>query len=198
MNTHDWAIGVDRDHVRRIQLHPERYAPGGLIHLLLEVVAYADEEAESLGRQGVCAIAFHGDGSVSVADDGRGTDTRPDEHGMPLRKPVMATKDLRFFDGAPAAYLPDGMPRRGMSVVAALSEWLVHTNRRRDGAWTQRYESGFPTTGLVAVEGDRTTGTTVRFMPGSAMRQPLPVGPARAGELAGRFPHLRVTTRQGD
>jgi DNA gyrase/topoisomerase IV subunit B len=38
-------------------------------------------------------------------------------------------------------------PRRGISVVAALSEWLVHTNRRRDDAWTQRYEHGIPSAG---------------------------------------------------
>ena len=58
----------------------------------------------------------------AVADNGRGTDTRYDERGEPVRKPVMATKDLRFFDTAGAELLPDGHPRRGMSVVAALSE----------------------------------------------------------------------------
>lgn len=65
-----------------------------------------------------------------------------------VKKPVMATKDLRFFDHPGAQLLPDGQPRRGMSVVAALSEWLVHTNRRAGGAWTQRYEHGVPATGL--------------------------------------------------
>src|SRR5690242_14226850 len=96
----------------------------------MEVVAYADEEAASAERRGRCTISLHGDGSVSVADDGRGTQTRTDDGGTAVRKPVMATRDLRFFDGAPSAHLPDGTPRRGMSVVAALSEWLVHTNRR--------------------------------------------------------------------
>ena len=57
-----------------------------------------------------------------------------------------------------------------MSVVAALSEWLVHTNRRRNGAWTQRYERGIPVTGLEPVEADDTTGTLVHFRPDEPLR----------------------------
>ncbi|MFF0220538.1 hypothetical protein [Streptomyces vinaceus] len=72
----------------------------------------------------------------------------------------MATKDLRFFDHPEAQLLPDGHPRRGMSVVAALSEWLVHTNRHADGAWVQRYEHGVPVTGLTAVPDDGSTRST--------------------------------------
>jgi DNA gyrase subunit B len=105
----------------------------------------------------------------------------------------MSSKDLRFFDGAPAAHLPDGAPRRGMSVVAALSEWLVHTNRRRNGAWTQRYENGVPVTDLTAVPGDGTTGTTVRFLPSPALRPAEPLSPARVHEVTSRFPRLDVT-----
>jgi DNA gyrase subunit B len=190
--THDWSAVVDHDHLNQIQTRPDQYAPGGLVHLLLEVMAYADEEAESLGRQGDCTITLHGDGSVSVADDGRGTDTRPDKDGRSIKKPVMATKDLRFFDGTPTVHLPDGTPRRGMSVVAALSKWLIHTNRRRNGAWTQRYENGIPATDLAAVEGDGTTGTTVHFMPGLAMRHPDRLTPTMVHEVASRFPHLEV------
>lgn len=81
----------------------------------------------------------------------------------------MATKDLRFFDFPQVERLPDSHPRRGMSVVAALSEWLVHTNRRLNGAWTQRYEHGVPVTDLEPVEVDGTTGTLVRFKPGESL-----------------------------
>ena len=82
-----------------------------------------------------------------------------------MKKPIMATRDLRFFDVAAPHLLPDGRPRRGMSVVAALSYRLVHTNRRPDGSWTQRYEHGIPATGLVPVAANGTTGTTVHFRP---------------------------------
>src|SRR5690606_27939156 len=97
--THDWSASVDVGHLDAIGRDPATYAPGGATHLLLEVLAYAAEEAA----------------------------------GRPIRKPVMATKDLRFFD-TPSEILPDGFPRRGMSVVAALSDWLVHTNRRVEGS----------------------------------------------------------------
>jgi len=103
----------------------------------------------------------------------------------------MATKDLRFFDDPDTEWLPDGHPRRGMSVVAALSEWLIHTNRRTGGSWTQRYEHGVPTTELTPVADDGSTGTTVHFQPSITVL----VGPrVMAPELtrAASWPHLRV------
>ncbi|MEV0230963.1 hypothetical protein [Nonomuraea sp. NPDC050786] len=155
---------MDVEHLAHIRQDPLAFAPGGLRHLVLEVVAYAADEAESDGG-GRCTVTLHADGSVSVADGGRGTDTRLDEHGRAVKKPIMASKDLRFFDHPGTQVLPDGHPRQGMSVVAALSEWLVHTNRRRGGAWTQRYEHGVPVTDLVPIADDGTTGTVVHFRP---------------------------------
>ncbi|MFJ8920179.1 ATP-binding protein [Streptomyces sp. NPDC102415] len=192
--THDWAGTVDLAHLAGIRRDPAAFAPGGAWHLVLEVVAYAADEAE-YGGGGRCRVTLHADGSVSVADDGRGTDTRFDEHGQVVKKPVMATKDLRFFDLPEAQLLPDGHPRRGMSVVAALSEWLVHTNRRHNGSWTQRYEHGSPVTGLEAVPDDGTTGTVVHFLPGERLRAD---GWAQGdvGALAAAWPHLSVEVRR--
>jgi topoisomerase-4 subunit B len=162
--THDWAVAVDRNHLDAIRKAPDTYAPGGLSHLVLEVLAYANDEAEALGRRGQALVTVHADGSVSIADDGRGTDTRRDANGRVIKKPIMATKDLRFFDPEHDVLLPDGAPRRGISVVAALSQWLTHTNRRQNGAWTQRYEHGLPTTDLVPIDSENGTGTTVHFL----------------------------------
>jgi DNA gyrase subunit B len=170
--THDWASTVDAAHLAHIRSDPATFAPGGLRHLILEVVAYAADEAESRGG-GRCTVTLHPDGSVSVADDGRGTDTRFDAHGRAVKKPVMASKDLRFFEHPDAQLLPDGHPRRGMSVVAALSEWLVHTNRRAGGSWVQRYEHGVPATDLTPIADDGTTGTTVHFRPGERVHAEL-------------------------
>ncbi|MFE1957349.1 ATP-binding protein [Streptomyces sp. NPDC059479] len=185
--THDWAGAVDLDHLARIRRNPAAFAPGGAGHLILEVVAYAADEAEC-NDGGRCVVTLLPDGSVSVADDGRGTDTRLDEHGQVVKKPIMASKDLRFFDFPEAQLLPDGHPRRGMSVVAALSEWLVHTNRRQDGAWTQRYEHGVPVTGLEPVAGDGTTGTVVHFCPDEPLR-------AASGLTAGELVRLAMSWR---
>ncbi len=188
--THDWANTVDAEHLAMVRQHPAVFAPGGSLHLILEVIAYPADEAEGT-TSGRCVVTLHGDGSVSVSDNGRGTDTRYDDHGQQIKKPVMATRDLRFFDLPDAQLLPDGYPRRGMSVVAALSEWLMHTNRRRNGAWTQRYEHGIPVTDLVLVADDNTSGTTVHFLPSESLRGAAAVTAAELRKLTA-WPHLSV------
>ncbi|WP_454051352.1 ATP-binding protein [Cellulomonas sp. Marseille-Q8402] len=170
--THDWSTTVDPAHLADVRARAAGLAPGGLPHLLLEALAYPAEEAAVTGR-GRCEVTLLPDGSVRVADDGRGTATVVDGDGRAVRKPVMATRDVRFFAERDAPLLPDGHPRRGMSVVAALSTWLEHTNRRAEGAWTQRYEHGVPVTDLEPVPADGSTGTAVRFLPDAVL---LPAG----------------------
>ncbi|WP_411104944.1 ATP-binding protein [Streptomyces sp. cmx-4-9] len=189
--THDWSRVVDTDHLAHIRQRPAEFAPDGPWHLVLEVLAYAADEASFKGG-GHCLVVLHPDGSLSVRDDGRGTDARMDEHGRIVKKPVMATKDLRFFDFPQVEVLPDGHPRRGMSSVAALSDWLTHTNRRLNGAWTQRYENGVPVTGLEAVEVDGTTGTLVHFRPNGSLGSVTGPTTGDMSRLAAAWPHLRV------
>ncbi|NHN57092.1 ATP-binding protein [Calidifontibacter sp. DB0510] len=167
VTTHDWTRSVDASHLAQIRERAAVYAQGGLRHLVLEVLAYADDEAAAAGRPGTVVVATGSDGSVSVRDDGRGTDTRRTSGGEIVRKPVMATKDVRFFDHASRQVLADGLPRWGMSVVAALSTTLVHENRRVDGCWRQTYHHGIPAAELVETPGDGTTGATVTFTPDS-------------------------------
>jgi len=186
--SHDWAETVDSEHLKRVRSEPHVFAASGTTHLILEVLAYAVDECESAGVAGWCRVTLHADASVSVEDNGRGTDTRYDAYGQPTKKPVMATKDLRFFDCPNAQQLGDGHPRRGMSVVAALSEWLVHTNRRRNGAWTQRYEYGFPVTDLISVRNYGNTGTTVRFLPVHAVRSTQDVSSSMLRKLTTAWP----------
>lgn len=190
--THDWAMTVDPQHLQLIRDQAGQFAPGGLQHLILEILAHANDEAESLGRRGNCTVSRHSDGTISVTDDGRGTDTRRDERGQMIRKPVMATKDLRFFDSS-RALLPDGHPRRGMSVVAALSTWLEHSNHRSDGGWTQRYEHGIPVGDLIKLTDSARTGTTVRFLPDTELLSAEPEDPA----LYLGFPWIAVNTSNG-
>jgi topoisomerase IV subunit B len=73
--THDEAAIVDHEHLAQIRKQSTTYATGGVEHLILEVLAYAADEAESMGGAGRGIVTLHADGSVSVADDGRGTDT---------------------------------------------------------------------------------------------------------------------------
>jgi len=191
VTTHDWSADLDREHLAAIRARADVYGAGGRRHLILEVLAYADEEAASIGRTGRAVVTALPDGSVSVADDGRGTDTRVDEHGHVVRKPVMATKDVRFFDAADAPTLPDGLPRRGMSTVAALSEVLVHENHRATGAWSQTYRHGIPDGALHGVPERGTSGTTVTFRPDPVIGEPTEL----VGSDLVAFPWLVVELR---
>lgn len=161
--THDWSRDVDHEHVRAIQASPAAYAPD-ICHLVLEVLAYPLDEAD-WGATNEVVITLHTDGSISVSDNGRGTDTRLDAAGRPIVKPIMSTRDLRFFDVTDAPLLLDGVRRSGISVVCALSVSLTHTNRRVNGAWAQRYAFGLPDGAREEIPGTQATGTTVRFRP---------------------------------
>jgi DNA gyrase subunit B len=79
-----------------------------------------------------------------------------------------------------------------MSVVAALSRWLIHTNRRRNGAWTQRYEHGIPVTGLSPIPDQDSTGTTVHFLPDDLVRSMGEVSPPVLERSAALWPQLVV------
>ena len=189
--THDWSSDLDRAHLAEVRSRPSHYGAGGRRHLVLEVLAYANEEAESLGRPGLAVVTMHPDGTVTVADDGRGTDTRVDEHGDVVRKPVMSTRDVRFFDAQDGDRLPDGLPRRGISVVSALSPELVHENHAATGAWSQTYRHGVPDGELRAVARSASTGTTVTFRAGADVLGPESL---TAGDLTA-FPALRIEVR---
>ena len=186
--THRWATDVDVDHLLDVRRRASWLAADDATHLVLEVLAYADEEAADRGETGSVQVAVH-DGEVSIVDDGRGTDTRQDESGVIVRKPVMATKDVRFFDASTPPLLPDGRPRRGMSVVAAMSKRLTHENHRNDGGWSQTYRYGIPEDELVPLELSGRTGTTVRFRCSGI--ESLSADTLRA--LSAHFEHIEVT-----
>lgn len=162
--THDWSVHADHDHVARVREDLSRRQAGHLEHLVLEVLAYALDEVVQGSTRSI-EVRRHDDGSWSVRDDGRGTDTRLDARGVPVVKPVMATADLRFFDVDGGEVLADDSPRAGMSVVTSASAWLVHENRRVDGAWRTRYEDGLPVGDPESIDPDGTSGTLVQFLP---------------------------------
>ncbi|GAA2037614.1 hypothetical protein GCM10009740_31880 [Terrabacter terrae] len=162
--THEWGSDLDEQHLHEVsRLLGPPGAAGGRRHLILEVLAYANDEAAALGRTGHVIVTTHADGAVTIEDDGRGTDTRRDSDGRVIRKPVMATADVRFTDINNAPLLPDGLPRRGISTVAALSSALTHENHRDDGAWSQTYRHGIPDGDLKPLRERKPRGTVVTF-----------------------------------
>ena len=191
VTTHDWSKDLDSEHLAQVRDRADHFAAGGRRHMILEVLAYANDEAESIGRVGTAVVTTEDDGTVTVADDGRGTDTRVDTDGTVVRKPVMATRDVRFFDAVDGPVLPDGLPRRGISTVAALSRVLVHENHRADGAWSQTYRHGVPDGELAEVRPARGSGTSVRFLPDDSVRGPSGL----TAEDQHAFAWLRVEVR---
>lgn len=188
--THDWSHDVDVEHLAEARGAAERLGDRLGTHLVLEVAAYADDEAQARGARGAVVIGVVGDW-VEVADDGRGTDTRRDARGRPVRKPVMATRDVRFFDAEAPPLLPDGLPRRGMSIVSAISPLLLHENWRADGAWAQEYRFGIPREELREVPPTSRTGTTVSFRLPAGVR----VGVDDVERLVAGFRWVSVTVR---
>jgi DNA gyrase subunit B len=199
VTTHEWLAEGDAEHIAGIRADPGRFARGGVGHLLLEVVAHPVDEM-TWGTTDRVLVTLSADGSISVEDNGRGTNVFFDEAGQVVVKPIMATRDLRFFGLPDAPSLPDGLPRCGMSVVAAMSEWLVHTNRRVEGAWSRRYEHGLPESGLTELTADERgegTGTIVRFRPDRTIFGDATLSADEAKSLCAGFEseiHVEVVT----
>lgn len=183
-HTHVWVTRVDHAHLDAVRAN---HSTLSVEHLILEAVAYADEEAVARGITGNVTISISDD-QVSVDDDGRGTDTRFTDDGRIIRKPVMSTQDVRFFGCVDAPLLPDGEPRRGMSVVAALSETLTHENHRTTGSWIQDYSFGVPDEELREIPYRGSTGTLVSFSAGNTASLDL----SRMSGLCAGFTDIRV------
>jgi DNA gyrase subunit B len=154
-----------------VRLRPGMYigstGPRGLHHLVFEVVDNAVDEALA-GRADTIEVTIHPDNSVTVRDDGSGipVDVMADQ-GLPALTVVLTKLHAggKFGgDGAPYK-VSGGLHGVGVSVVNALSEWLIAEVHRDGKIWRQEFARGDPTTELEATGKATDSGTTITFLP---------------------------------
>jgi len=157
-------------------LEPVRLRPGmyigstgsrGLHHLVYEVVDNAVDEAMA-GFNDSIEVTIHPDNSITVRDRGRGIPVDAMEAGGPSALTVVLTKlhaGGKF--GGDGYKVSGGLHGVGVSVVNALSEWLVATVERDGKVYKQEFARGEPVGEMKAVGITKETGTTISFLPDS-------------------------------
>jgi DNA gyrase subunit B len=137
----------------------------GLHHLVYEVVDNSIDEAMS----GYCKnieVILNRDGSVTVVDDARGipVDIHP-KHGKPAVEIVFTTLHSGGKFDRKMYKVSGGLHGVGLSVVNALSEWLVVKVHRGGKEYFMRFERGIPTIPLQVGPEVEGTGTIITFKP---------------------------------
>jgi DNA gyrase subunit B len=155
-------------------LEPVRKRPGmyigstgarGLHHLVYEVVDNAVDEALA-GRNDRVEVTLHPDNSVTVRDWGSGipVDTMKDQ-GLPALTVVLTKLHAGGKFGQGGYKVSGGLHGVGVSVVNALSEWLVAEVMRDGKIYRQEFARGVPADKMKTIGVAKETGTTISFLP---------------------------------
>ena len=155
-------------------LEPVRLRPGmyigstgsrGLHHLVYELVDNAVDEALA-GRNELVEVTIHPDDSVTVRDAGAGipVDTMEDQ-GQSALTVVLTKLHAGGKFGGDGYKVSGGLHGVGLSIVNALSEWLVAEVHRDGKVHRQEFARGVQQTEVEVTGKSKETGTTISFLP---------------------------------
>ena len=139
----------------------------GLHHLVWEIVDNAVDEALS-GFGDRIDVTINKDGSLTVADHGRGMPVGKHAMGIPTVEVIFTILHAGGKFGQGGYKTSGGLHGVGSSVVNALSSWLEVEITRDGTVYKQRFEQGGkPATGLekMGTAPKSKSGTKVTFMP---------------------------------
>ncbi len=138
-------------------------------HLVQELVDNSVDEALN-GHCKQIVVIIHGDGSISVSDDGRGmpTDLHPIEKISGVEVILTRLHSGGKFSDKNYDYA-GGLHGVGVSVVNALSKKLEVRVKRASKKYEMKFADGEVKSSLKEVDsvGRRNTGTAIRFWPNS-------------------------------
>src|SRR5882724_4684874 len=152
-----------------VRLRPGMYigstGPRGLHHLIYEAVDNAVDEAFA-GYNDSVEVTIHPDNSVTVRDRGRGIPVGIiPEQGLPALTVVLTKLHAGGKFGGDGYKVSGGLHGVGISVVNALSEWLIAEVEVDGKVWRQEFARGVPQGDMQAVGISQETGTTISFLP---------------------------------
>jgi DNA gyrase subunit B len=196
-------------------LEPVRLRPGmyigstglrGLHHLVYEVVDNSVDEALA-GRNDRIEVTLHPDHSVTVIDWGSGIPVDIVEGQGESALTVVLTKlhaGGKF--GGDGYKVSGGLHGVGVSVVNALSEWLIAEVRRNGQIYRQDFARGVPQGEMQVIgkaENDE-TGTTISFLPDSEIFEELEMNAdtlvqrLRETAFLTKGLHIKITDERAD